>query len=352
MKAVTDAAGRHRRHRGPRRPTSWPGSSSRGRRAALCVAPARRRPRCSTELVWEHRTAVLTSATIPPGLAEQRRPRPRRRRRARRRQPLRLRRPRPPLLRRPPARPPPARLRGGAARGAAGAHHRRRRAHPRPVHQLPGHAGRGRRPPADAGHAGPRSRATCPSPRSPPAFADDEATCLFATLSFWQGVDVPGRSLSLVTIDRLPFPRPDEPLLQARREQARADAFATVDLPRAATLLAQGAGRLIRTLRPTGAWSPCSTPAWPTPPTAGRSSTPCPRCAAPATAPKPKPSSRSSPRRLTAAATGERSTDGGVGPALTDVGWAETAPSVTHRDDSGGSQAAVRRMARILRLDR
>ena len=77
-------------------------------------------------------------------------------------------------------------------------------------------------------------------------FADDEATCLFATMGFWQGVDVPGASLSLVTIDRIPFPRPDEPLLQARRERAGADAFGLIDLPRAATLLAQGAGRLIR----------------------------------------------------------------------------------------------------------
>jgi ATP-dependent DNA helicase DinG len=65
-------------------------------------------------------------------------------------------------------------------------------------------------------------------------------------MGFWQGVDVRGPTLSLVTIDRLPFPRPDEPLMQARREQAREDAFAMVDLPRAATLLAQGAGRLIR----------------------------------------------------------------------------------------------------------
>ena len=65
-------------------------------------------------------------------------------------------------------------------------------------------------------------------------------------MGFWQGIDVPGPTLSLVTIDRLPFPRPDEPLLQARREAARADAFRLIDLPRAATLLAQGAGRLIR----------------------------------------------------------------------------------------------------------
>jgi len=77
-------------------------------------------------------------------------------------------------------------------------------------------------------------------------FTDDEPTCLFATLGFWQGVDVPGRTLSLVTIDRLPFPRPDEPLVQARREAARGEAFRLVDLDRAATLLAQGAGRLIR----------------------------------------------------------------------------------------------------------
>ena len=65
-------------------------------------------------------------------------------------------------------------------------------------------------------------------------------------MGFWQGVDVPGPTLSLVTIDRLPFPRPDEPLLQARRDRLGRDAFALVDLPRAATLLAQGAGRLIR----------------------------------------------------------------------------------------------------------
>ena len=83
-------------------------------------------------------------------------------------------------------------------------------------------------------------------------FAQDEATCLFATMGFWQGVDVPGASLSLVTIDRIPFPRPDEPLLQARRERAGADAFGLIDLPRAATLLAQGAGRLIRSAEDRG----------------------------------------------------------------------------------------------------
>ena len=86
-----------------------------------------------------------------------------------------------------------------------------------------------------------------PKSRLLEAFASDETSCLFATLGFWQGVDIPGRALSLVTIDRLPFPRPDDPLLQARRDRAGTRAFSLVDLPRAATLLAQGAGRLIRT---------------------------------------------------------------------------------------------------------
>ncbi|MDQ1443538.1 MAG: ATP-dependent helicase DinG [Acidimicrobiaceae bacterium] len=85
-----------------------------------------------------------------------------------------------------------------------------------------------------------------PKPALLRAFIDDERACLFATMGFWQGVDVPGRSLSLVVLDRLPFPRPDEPLMQARRDKAGAAAFRLIDLPRAATLLAQGAGRLIR----------------------------------------------------------------------------------------------------------
>jgi ATP-dependent DNA helicase DinG len=86
-----------------------------------------------------------------------------------------------------------------------------------------------------------------PKPALVEAFATDEESCLFATLGFWQGIDVPGPALSLVTIDRLPFPRPDDPVLSARRERAGAGAFRSIDLPRAATLLAQGAGRLIRT---------------------------------------------------------------------------------------------------------
>jgi ATP-dependent DNA helicase DinG len=85
-----------------------------------------------------------------------------------------------------------------------------------------------------------------PKPALLGQFSADEHSCLFATMGFWQGVDIPGPALSLVAIDRLPFPRPDDPLLQARRASLGRDAFGLIDLPRAATLLAQGAGRLIR----------------------------------------------------------------------------------------------------------
>lgn len=78
------------------------------------------------------------------------------------------------------------------------------------------------------------------------AFIADESACLFATAGFFQGIDIPGRTLSLVTIDRIPFPRPDDPLLSARRDLVGDRAFRDIDLPRAATLLAQAAGRLIR----------------------------------------------------------------------------------------------------------
>lgn len=86
-----------------------------------------------------------------------------------------------------------------------------------------------------------------PKPALVERFARVETSCLFATMGFWQGVDVPGSACSLVTIDRLPFPRPDDPLLQARRAKAGPGAFELIDIPRAAALLAQGCGRLIRT---------------------------------------------------------------------------------------------------------
>jgi ATP-dependent DNA helicase DinG len=85
-----------------------------------------------------------------------------------------------------------------------------------------------------------------PKPKLVAEFGSDEHSCLFATMGFWQGLDVPGPALSLVTIDRLPFPRPDDPLLSARRSALGPAAFQLIDLPRAATLLAQGAGRLVR----------------------------------------------------------------------------------------------------------
>ena len=80
-------------------------------------------------------------------------------------------------------------------------------------------------------------------------FAADPHTSLFGTLSRWQGVDVPGPSLSLVIIDRIPFPRPDDPLLTARQRAVAArggNGFMTVAAGHAALLLAQGAGRLLR----------------------------------------------------------------------------------------------------------
>lgn len=85
-----------------------------------------------------------------------------------------------------------------------------------------------------------------PKPALIAKFADSQETCLFATTGMFQGVDVPGSTLSLVVIDKLPFPRPDDPLLSARREQLGAGAFSEIDVPRAATLLAQASGRLIR----------------------------------------------------------------------------------------------------------
>jgi len=82
-------------------------------------------------------------------------------------------------------------------------------------------------------------------------FADDPATSLFGTLTLWQGVDVPGPSLSLVILDRIPVPRPDDPLLTARQravESRGGNGFMTVAANHAALLLAQGTGRLLRSV--------------------------------------------------------------------------------------------------------
>jgi ATP-dependent DNA helicase DinG len=82
-------------------------------------------------------------------------------------------------------------------------------------------------------------------------FAKDPKSILLGTISLWQGIDVPGPSCTLVAIDRIPFPRPDEPVMSARAAEADAaggSGFMQVSLPRAALLLAQGTGRLIRSI--------------------------------------------------------------------------------------------------------
>ena len=82
-------------------------------------------------------------------------------------------------------------------------------------------------------------------------FAEDPQSILLGTISLWQGIDVPGPSCTLVVIDRIPFPRPDEPVMAARAaeaDEAGGSGFMQVSLPRAALLLAQGTGRLIRSI--------------------------------------------------------------------------------------------------------
>ena len=80
-------------------------------------------------------------------------------------------------------------------------------------------------------------------------FREDPQACLFGSTSLWQGIDVPGPTASLVLIDRIPFPRPDEPISQARTEavaQSGGNGFMAVSATHAALLMAQGSGRLIR----------------------------------------------------------------------------------------------------------
>src|SRR5215213_10632590 len=80
-------------------------------------------------------------------------------------------------------------------------------------------------------------------------FRDERDSCLFGVMSLWQGVDVPGDACQLVVIDRLPFPRPDEPLAAARSaavDAAGGSGFSAVSVPIAAVRLGRGAGRLIR----------------------------------------------------------------------------------------------------------
>lgn len=87
------------------------------------------------------------------------------------------------------------------------------------------------------------------------AFKADPQASLLGTMALWQGIDVPGNTCTLVTIDRIPFPRPDDPVMSARSakaDQLGMSGFGTVSLPRAAILLAQGVGRLIRSSQDRG----------------------------------------------------------------------------------------------------
>lgn len=86
-------------------------------------------------------------------------------------------------------------------------------------------------------------------------FAQEPDTCLFGTLGLWQGVDVPGRACRLVLIDRIPFPRPDDPLSTARTRavaESGGNGFMAISATHAAVRLAQGAGRLIRSMQDRG----------------------------------------------------------------------------------------------------
>ena len=114
--------------------------------------------------------------------------------------------------------------------------------------QVEGPHGGEARPPGQLG-AG-RAQGEAQLPDLAKQFVGDPHTCLFGTLSLWQGLDVPGETCQLVIIDRIPFPRPDDPLMSARAkaaDQAGRNGFMEVSATHAALLLAQGAGRLIRT---------------------------------------------------------------------------------------------------------
>ncbi|KAA0974401.1 ATP-dependent DNA helicase [Paeniglutamicibacter gangotriensis] len=86
-------------------------------------------------------------------------------------------------------------------------------------------------------------------------FSAEPDTCLFGTMTLWQGVDVPGNACRLVIIDKIPFPRPDDPLSSARsRDVAKhgGNGFMAVAASHAAVRLAQGSGRLIRSINDKG----------------------------------------------------------------------------------------------------
>src|SRR6185436_5486406 len=95
-----------------------------------------------------------------------------------------------------------------------------------------------------------RTQEDMPRARLVDWFKSTPNAVLFATATFWEGVDVPGDALSCVIIDKLPFASPDDPVVQARTDRMKArdeDWFADFMLPKAVLALKQGFGRLIRT---------------------------------------------------------------------------------------------------------
>jgi len=87
-----------------------------------------------------------------------------------------------------------------------------------------------------------------PNPVLQRRFLEEEHTCLFATASFWTGISSPGTTCSAVVLDKIPFPVPTDPIIEARGELVGSErAFAEVSVPAAGVQLAQGVGRLIRT---------------------------------------------------------------------------------------------------------
>lgn len=83
-----------------------------------------------------------------------------------------------------------------------------------------------------------------------------DQSILFGTASFWEGVDIPGESLTCLIIVRLPFAPPDQPVMQARSEKIEAtgkSSFFELSLPQAVIRFKQGVGRLIRSKEDYGA---------------------------------------------------------------------------------------------------
>jgi ATP-dependent DNA helicase DinG len=83
-------------------------------------------------------------------------------------------------------------------------------------------------------------------------FVREQPAVLVATMGFWQGVDLPATALRVVVLDKIPFPPPDDPLLQARTRRLEAEgrsSFAALSLPAATIALRQGFGRLVRSHR-------------------------------------------------------------------------------------------------------